>query len=266
MAITWLAPNLLATWIAIRPAFPVAPRIATRWPRLKSIRRRNATQEDMAGFIAAATAMGSISSGSTTLRSSSITVRSAIVPEGRVVENRVADLPLRVTHNCIDTGYQWQLTRARVVESTRLGAHARVKSRGQDLHDDLSLTLGNGIRELLVAGRLREIGDDCSFHGFPFGSCSASRIPLRAAFVKSALVLDRGPEAVSRSESEYAETPTSDVPANPPRGPPLNVALGADDESGQGQNAPPDRRHPPTTEALGKRAAGRRGPGCAGHR
>ena len=87
-AITWEAPKRLATWIAIRPALPVAPRIATRWPGLKSIRRRNATHEDMAGFIPAATTTGSIESGRTTLRSRSITVRSAIVP--RVVSSRMA--------------------------------------------------------------------------------------------------------------------------------------------------------------------------------
>ena len=46
------------------------------------MRRRSATHEDIAGFIAAATRTGSIPLGSTTLRSSSITVRSAIVPSG----------------------------------------------------------------------------------------------------------------------------------------------------------------------------------------
>jgi hypothetical protein len=50
------------------------------------MRRRSATHDDIAGFIAAAIWMGSMPSGSTTLRSRSMTVRSAIVPS--VVSSR----------------------------------------------------------------------------------------------------------------------------------------------------------------------------------
>ena len=62
--------------------------MARRCPRSKSILLRNATHEDITGFIAAATATGSMLSGRTTLHASSITVRSAIVPS--VVSSRIA--------------------------------------------------------------------------------------------------------------------------------------------------------------------------------
>ena len=77
---TWLAPRYLATWTASRPALPVAPSTRTLWPGSKLIRRRSATHDDMAGFMAAAIATGSAPSGSTTLRRRSMTVRSAIAP------------------------------------------------------------------------------------------------------------------------------------------------------------------------------------------
>jgi len=47
---------------------------------LKSIRRRSATHDDIAGFIAAATTTGSRSSGIVTLRCRSMRTRSAIEP------------------------------------------------------------------------------------------------------------------------------------------------------------------------------------------
>ena len=62
--------------------------MATRCPSRKSILLRNATHEDMTGFIAAATTTGSLPSGRTTLRSSCITVRSVIVPS--LVSSRIA--------------------------------------------------------------------------------------------------------------------------------------------------------------------------------
>ena len=77
---TWPAPSCLATWTAIRPAWPVAPRTRTFCPGWNWIRWRSATQEDMAGFMAAATAMGSLPSGKTMLRRVSMTVCSAIAP------------------------------------------------------------------------------------------------------------------------------------------------------------------------------------------
>jgi hypothetical protein len=61
-AITRSAPRRRATWIAIRPALPVGPSTRTSCPARKSIRRRSATHDDMAGFMAAATATGSLSS------------------------------------------------------------------------------------------------------------------------------------------------------------------------------------------------------------
>ena len=67
--------NRLATCIAMRPALPVAPRISTLDPRLKWMRWRNATQDDITGLIAAATVTGSASLGSATLRSFSTIVR-----------------------------------------------------------------------------------------------------------------------------------------------------------------------------------------------
>ncbi|HEV7706685.1 MAG TPA: hypothetical protein VGP16_00675 [Asanoa sp.] len=83
-----MAPNRLAIWIAIRPALPVAPRTSTLCRRGKSTRRRNATHDDIAGFIAAAIRTGSMPLGRTTLRRRSMTVRSAIVAS--VVSSRMA--------------------------------------------------------------------------------------------------------------------------------------------------------------------------------
>jgi hypothetical protein len=62
------------------PALPLAPRMSTFWPGWKSMRLRNAIQDDIAGFITAATAAGSTSSGSRALRRRSMTVRSAMLP------------------------------------------------------------------------------------------------------------------------------------------------------------------------------------------
>jgi hypothetical protein len=76
----------LATWTAIRPALPVAASTSTLWPGAKSIRRRRATHEAMAGFIAAAMGTGSVSAGRTMLRRRSTTVRSAMAP--RLVSGR----------------------------------------------------------------------------------------------------------------------------------------------------------------------------------
>ena len=59
---------------------PVAPRISTLDPAAKLVRRRRASHDDMAGFIAAATATGSVPSGRTMLRRASMTVCSAIDP------------------------------------------------------------------------------------------------------------------------------------------------------------------------------------------
>ena len=167
-AITWDAPNLLATWIAIRPAFPVAPRIATCGRPPKSIRCRSATHEDMAGFIAAATTTGSMVSGSTTLRSSSITVRSAMVPARRVVQDRVAERAGRVAYHGVDTRDERQLTGARVVEPACLRAHPRVQPGRNNLDGDLVASRCDGIGEVPVARGLREIVDDCGFHGVLF--------------------------------------------------------------------------------------------------
>jgi hypothetical protein len=83
----WPAPRRFATWTAIWPALPVAPRTSTSWPGWKDTRWRSATQDDMAGFIAAASATGSAPSGSTMLRRGSMTVCSAIAP--RVVSGRM---------------------------------------------------------------------------------------------------------------------------------------------------------------------------------
>ena len=79
-AMTCPAPKNFATCTASCPALPVAPRMRTSWAGSKATRWRRPTQEDMAGFIAAATATGSLSSGSTTLRRVSMTVCSAIAP------------------------------------------------------------------------------------------------------------------------------------------------------------------------------------------
>ena len=74
------APRRFATWTAICPALPVAPRTSTSWPAWKDTRWRSATQDDMAGFIAAATVTGSVPSARTMLRRVSMTVCSAIAP------------------------------------------------------------------------------------------------------------------------------------------------------------------------------------------
>jgi hypothetical protein len=70
----------LATWTAICPALPVAPRISTDCPTSIGTRRRSATQDDMAGFIPAAIFTTSASSGSGMLCRLSMTVRVAIGP------------------------------------------------------------------------------------------------------------------------------------------------------------------------------------------
>ena len=74
------APSRLATWTAIVPALPVAPNTSTLWPASIGTRRRSATHEDIAGFIAAATFATSTSSGSSIERGTSTSARSAIVP------------------------------------------------------------------------------------------------------------------------------------------------------------------------------------------
>jgi hypothetical protein len=66
----------------MRPALPVAPSTSTLCPGASSMRRRSATQEDIAGFIAAASATGSVPAGSSIERRASITARSAIAPCG----------------------------------------------------------------------------------------------------------------------------------------------------------------------------------------
>ena len=77
---TVFAPSSFAIWTAIRPALPVAARTRTFWPAWNVTRWRSATHEDMAGFIAAATATGSLDPGRTTLRRGSMMVCSAIAP------------------------------------------------------------------------------------------------------------------------------------------------------------------------------------------
>ena len=58
------APSRLATCTAIAPALPVAPRTRTLCPGSIGTRRRSATHDDIAGFIAAASFATSASSGS----------------------------------------------------------------------------------------------------------------------------------------------------------------------------------------------------------
>jgi hypothetical protein len=64
----------------MRPELPVAPRIRTVCPGSKLMRRRSAIHDDIAGFIDAATRIGSAESGSAMLRRGSMTVYSAIAP------------------------------------------------------------------------------------------------------------------------------------------------------------------------------------------
>ena len=94
--------------------------MARRCPRSKSILLRNATHEDITGFIAAATATGSMLSGRTTLRVEFDHSALGHRPERRVVEDRVTDRPLRVADHGVDTRGQRQLTGARVVDPARL--------------------------------------------------------------------------------------------------------------------------------------------------
>jgi hypothetical protein len=79
-ATTFRAPNIRDTCTASSPELPVAPRISTSCPARNSARYRSASHDDMAGFMAAATATGSVPGGSTTLRRTSIRVCSAIEP------------------------------------------------------------------------------------------------------------------------------------------------------------------------------------------
>jgi hypothetical protein len=66
--------------MAIDPALPAAPSTSTLCPGWIGTRRRSATQEDMAGFIAAAILATSTPSGNSTVRRGSTTAFSAIVP------------------------------------------------------------------------------------------------------------------------------------------------------------------------------------------
>ena len=74
------APSSLATWTAIAPALPVAPRMSTLFPGSSGTRRRRATHDDIAGFIAAATFATSALPGSAIERRGSASALSAIVP------------------------------------------------------------------------------------------------------------------------------------------------------------------------------------------
>ncbi len=103
--------------------------------------------------MAAATATGSIVSGK---HHAAIKFDNRMLghrPEGRVVENRVADLPAGVTHDSVDSRHERQLTAARVVGPVGLGAHPLMESGSKDLHDDLAVALRDGVSEVLIAGR-----------------------------------------------------------------------------------------------------------------
>lgn len=58
----------------------MAPRTRTELPGRNVMRERSATQEDMPGFIAAATSAGSVPDGSAMARRRSTTAFSAMVP------------------------------------------------------------------------------------------------------------------------------------------------------------------------------------------
>ena len=99
--------------------------------------RRSAIQDDMAGFIAAAIAAGSLPAGSATLRRRSTTVCSAIDPRGVSGRTKYRSSPSARAADAVDAGDQRELAGARVVRAVRARAHARVQAGGEHVDDDL---------------------------------------------------------------------------------------------------------------------------------
>jgi hypothetical protein len=129
------------------------------------MRRRRATHEDMAGFIAAAIRIGSASAGSSIVRRK---VYDGLLGQGahaRVRENEVADLSVRRAAHSVDARHKRKLVVAGVVRPVGLGPDSGMQPDGQDVDERLVRSLRSGRRVLLVAGCPIEGGDNGCVHG-----------------------------------------------------------------------------------------------------
>src|SRR6266702_1042905 len=82
------APKCLASWTAIWPATPVAPRISTRSPGRSLARHSNTFHADTPGFWIAAASASSTPSGMSEHHSRIVTARSAMAPAGDLNSTR----------------------------------------------------------------------------------------------------------------------------------------------------------------------------------
>ena len=115
------------------------------------MRRRSATHDDIAGFIAAATWTGV---DPVEKHDAAVEVDHRALghgPEACVVQDGVPDSALRVAQDTVNAGHQRELAGRGVVRAVRLGADAGVEPGGEDLHDDLAVTVRPGIMVLEVA-------------------------------------------------------------------------------------------------------------------
>ena len=104
---------------------------------LEPIRRRSATHDDIAGFMAAATSTGSLPPGSTKLRRRSMTVCSAIAPMRGVTQDEVAQRAVGRAAHPVDAGDQRQVAGAGVVRAVGLRPHPAMQARSDDVDEDL---------------------------------------------------------------------------------------------------------------------------------
>jgi hypothetical protein len=114
------------------------------------MRRRSATHDDIAGFIAAAIWTGVDPVGKD---DAAIEVDHGALGHGaedRVVQDGVPDTPLRVAHDTVDAGDERELVGAGVVRAVRLRTDARMQAGREDLHDDLVVAMSDGLRILRV--------------------------------------------------------------------------------------------------------------------
>jgi hypothetical protein len=115
----------------------------------KPTRRRSATQDDIAGFIAAAIAATSTPAGSCTERLGSTSARSAIVPVTSSAATKYTSAPSDAVH----AGHHRQGATARVVAAARARAHPRMEARREHLDDLLPVVPRDRGLELPVVRR-----------------------------------------------------------------------------------------------------------------
>jgi hypothetical protein len=117
----------------------------------------------MAGFMAAATAMGSLSSGRTMLRRGSMTVCSHRAHRG-VREDEVAQQPVRAAPDTVDAWHERQFAGAGVVGPVGLRPDAGVEPGGDHVDDRAVVTSRGGGGKLLVTGIGAERGNNSGLH------------------------------------------------------------------------------------------------------